>query len=63
MVANTKRPMLRESPETVPADAPLGNVFYHFAVQWFGRVLKHCYVVLWQVETAPRELGVLLQDL
>jgi len=61
MVTSTKRPMLSESPKTVPADATLRNVFNHLAVQWLGRVLKHCYVVLWQVETTPRELGVLLQ--
>src|SRR5437016_10021755 len=63
MVCSTKRSMLSESPKTIPADATLRNVFNHFTVQWLGRVLKHRYVVLWQVETTPGELGVLLQRL
>ena len=61
MVGSTKRPKASRSPTTVPADATLSNVFDHFAVQWLGRVLKHCYVVLGQVETTPPEPGVLLQ--
>jgi hypothetical protein len=61
MVGSTKRPMLSQSPETVPGDATLRKLFNHLAVQWLGRVLKHCYVVLWQVETTPCELGILLQ--
>ena len=63
MVCSTKRPMLSESPKTVPGESTLRNVFNHLAVQWIGRMLKDCYVVLWQVETTPRELGVLLQYL
>jgi hypothetical protein len=62
MVCRTKRPETSGSSATVPADSPLGNVFNHFAVQWLGRVLKHRYLVLWQVETAPPEPGVPLQD-
>jgi len=49
MVGSTKRPKTSGSPNTVPTDAALGNVFNHFAIQWLGRVLKHCYLVLWQV--------------
>ncbi len=49
MICLTKRPMLSQSPKTVPGDATLRNVFNHFAVQWLGRVLKDRYVILWQV--------------
>jgi hypothetical protein len=40
MVGSTKRPMLTQSPETVPGDATLRNVFNHLAVQWLGRVCE-----------------------
>src|ERR1700724_1794047 len=55
MVGRTKRPVTSGSSATVPADATLGNVFHHFAVQWLGRVLKHCYLILWQGEPTPSE--------
>src|SRR3981081_983522 len=63
VAGSTKRPKTSGSPNTVPTDAALRNVFNHFAIQWLARVLKHCYLVLWQVETTPPEPGVLLQYL
>src|ERR1700730_9172585 len=61
MVCRTKRSQTSGSPTPVPADATLRNVFNHFAIQWLGRVLKHCYLVLWQGENAPPEPGVFFQ--
>src|SRR5258707_4471705 len=63
MVCSTKRPMLSESPKTVPGDATLRNVFNHLAVQWLGPVLKHCYFVLWQAENTPPETWAFFQRL
>src|SRR5258708_26702766 len=60
MVCSTKRPMLSESPKTVPGDATLRNVFNHLAVQWLGRGFKPSHVVLWPVWATPPEHGVFL---
>jgi hypothetical protein len=61
MVRITNRPPNTGATITDPAQATLRNVFRHLAVQRRGKGFKP--VVPWQVETTPRELGVLLQYL
>src|SRR6516164_9718601 len=61
MVGNAKRSMNGENSTTGPGNPAFGNIFSHFAFQRLRRYLKHCDVVLWQIQTTPGKPGVLFQ--